>query len=125
VGKARTLPKSGSSNGCFSKVLTNIRQGWKALSGTDILAFYRYSLITSIKSFTTLDPRIRLLRPSTPTRTPSTLWPTLIPMIGILSAQIQPPVSLASHSTRIILLGQATRDQSYKHICSVTDALLE
>ncbi len=33
---------------------TNIRQGWKGLLGTNKLAYYENSLITSIKSFMSL-----------------------------------------------------------------------
>ncbi len=39
-----------------STLPTNIRLGWKCLPGTNGLAYYKYSLITTIRSFVTLDP---------------------------------------------------------------------
>jgi hypothetical protein len=35
---------------------TNLRLGWKGLSGTNTLAYYKHSLIVVVKSFITLTP---------------------------------------------------------------------
>jgi hypothetical protein len=35
-----------------------VRIGWKSLSGTNALAYYENSLITAVKSFTTLAPGV-------------------------------------------------------------------
>jgi hypothetical protein len=35
---------------------TNLRLGWKGLTGTNTLAYYKHSLIAVVKSFITLTP---------------------------------------------------------------------
>jgi hypothetical protein len=53
-GKARSLTYSGAPERLA--LPANIRLGWKGLQGTNTLAYYEDSQITSVKSFIILGP---------------------------------------------------------------------
>ncbi len=52
---------------------TNIRLGWKGLLGTNALAYYEKSQLTSVKSFVTLTPGVALDRHKIPGRSKEVL----------------------------------------------------
>jgi hypothetical protein len=54
VDKVRSLSWSGALERCFSSALAlleNIGFGWEGMPGTNTLAYYKHSKITTVKSF--------------------------------------------------------------------------
>ncbi len=49
LGKDRSVPECGAPERYFTRLLTNIRLGWKGLPGTNTIAYYKYLEVKDIK----------------------------------------------------------------------------
>jgi hypothetical protein len=62
VSEARGLPYSGALEKCFTRrgsgFPANIGLGWKGLPGTNVLSYYKNSLLMTVKSFITMAPTL-------------------------------------------------------------------